>query len=294
MIVALIGLAVALFSCVVSITLYVLVGLREHEADWLFRAWIVVSVGLAVFLGMLAASYWVNYKNAKKSPGGKEGRGGREKGTPLKALGRKDLQTPSRGYEDSPYTGDGEGINRGSRSTAREPLVKATTSRHDFAHESSPMKTAEHHGSEGKSPVTIVHSTEPEPKTSTPSPAISNALNALSGHKAIPKSMTSPPDHRTDRPCECAICTPPPRFPPQAKLAAQGPSPLAAESEDPFYHDSGSVNSGAMEYSSSTREVSPLTAREEAQIDAQMRRSDSLKKLREATLRRKKAFEALK
>jgi hypothetical protein len=84
LITTLICLAFALFSDVVAITLYVLVGVQEHRAEWLFRAWIVVSAGATVMLGCLAATFWRNDVRARRVEGCDC-----DKGTPLKAIGRK-------------------------------------------------------------------------------------------------------------------------------------------------------------------------------------------------------------
>ena len=84
LITTLICLAFALFSDVVATTLYVLVGLQEGKAEWLFRSWIVVSAGSTVMLAFLAVTFWRNYVRARRSEDPDFG-----KGTPLKAIGRK-------------------------------------------------------------------------------------------------------------------------------------------------------------------------------------------------------------
>ena len=115
-----VSLAVAVFSDIVSITLYILVGLHEHEYAWLFRAWLVVSAGLTVLFALLAASFWFNYRRAKRLEGSDQG----EKDTPLKALGRKGL------FDSFSWAGEvvdadaGEEARRESQSVAKEPLVK--------------------------------------------------------------------------------------------------------------------------------------------------------------------------
>ena len=84
LITTLICVAFALFSDVVATTLYVLVGVQEGKAEWLFRAWIVVSAGATVMLACLAVTFWRNYVRTRRSE-----EIDCDKGTPLKAIGRK-------------------------------------------------------------------------------------------------------------------------------------------------------------------------------------------------------------
>ena len=84
LITTLICLAIALLSDIVAITLYALVGEKEHRAEWLFRTWVVVSVGVSVMLALLAVSFWRNYVRVRRSD-----QSDCDKGTPLKAIGRK-------------------------------------------------------------------------------------------------------------------------------------------------------------------------------------------------------------
>jgi hypothetical protein len=116
----LVSLGISVFSDIVSITLYILEGLQQHEYAWIFRTWVVVSAGLTVLFGLLAASFWINYRGMKKLEGGDHG----ETDTPLKALGRKGL------FESFSWAGEatdadaGEEVQKESLSVAREPLVK--------------------------------------------------------------------------------------------------------------------------------------------------------------------------
>ena len=84
LITTLICLAIALLSDIVAITLYALVGEKEHRGEWLFRTWVVVSVGVGVMLALLAVAFWRNYVKARRSEDNDC-----DKSTPLKAIGRK-------------------------------------------------------------------------------------------------------------------------------------------------------------------------------------------------------------
>jgi hypothetical protein len=86
----------------------------------------------------------------------------------------------------------------------------------------------------------------------------------------------SSPDSRAALPYDSPTCTPPPRFPSPAKLRDQ-----ISPDGDALYNTTPTAGS-------------PDTISSNKSPEALLTRHDSLKKLREATLRRKQAFEKLK
>ena len=89
----------------------------------------------------------------------------------------------------------------------------------------------------------------------------------------------SPTDDHASPLRSSPVSTPPPRFPSPAQLRAQrstSASPVPTNSDDPFASDE-----------------SPSSKASSKAEEDKVARSDSLKKLRQATLRRKQAFERL-
>ena len=83
--VTLVCMSVALLSLVLSVVLYVTVGLGQDKGGWAFRTWMTVSSAGVFMAGVFMASFVCQYRMEKRV----NGKPGCEAGIALKRLGKR-------------------------------------------------------------------------------------------------------------------------------------------------------------------------------------------------------------